>query len=304
MKKFSIIVVVLLACLWGLFNHNEQFIEAAAPQVKDIPKDVHCELCNMVVYQKKHKMGIFSAQAIGKNGEKYHYDDIGCLLYDEVKNKTKNKKYVLAYNTKKWIDAEKAIYVKSTLKSPMNWGYIYFATKKEANTYIAKNKTAKIVQLSVIKEEATKKYKKQFGTKPSVPKPTPINNLKNDVPNNTSCEFCNMVVYTKKSEFGVFSAKALKKNGKVAYYDDISCLLYAEAKNREKNEKYVRDYTTLTWTKAEKATYVKTELHSPMDDGYLYFAKALDAKKYVAKNKGTKIVPYNTVRNESIQRYQ
>ncbi|WP_053482914.1 nitrous oxide reductase accessory protein NosL [Lysinibacillus sp. FJAT-14745] len=128
--------------------------------------------------------------------------------------------------------------------------------------------------------------------------------LEQDVPDNTNCAFCNMVVYQKKDKMGVFAAQAIKKKGKVVYYDDIGCLLYDEEKSKTKNKKYVRDYKTLKWVQAEKATYVKTSLASPMDDGYIYFEKETDAKKYIAKHSGTKIVPFKTVRKESIEKYQ
>ena len=124
------------------------------------------------------------------------------------------------------------------------------------------------------------------------------------MPKNTDCAFCNMVVYQQNIPLGVFSAQAIKKNGKVVYYDDISCLLYDEVKNRETNKKYLRDYKTLNWVQTEKATYVKTSLTSPMDDGYIYFAKADEAKNYIAKHSSTKIVPFQTVQKESIQKYQ
>ncbi len=128
--------------------------------------------------------------------------------------------------------------------------------------------------------------------------------LEKDVPDNTNCAFCNMVVYQKKDKMGVFSAQAIKKKGKVVYYDDIGCLLYDEVKNKTTNKKYVRDYKTLKWVQAEKATYVKTSLVSPMDDGYIYFAKAADAKDYVENHSGTKIVPFKTVQKESVEKYQ
>ncbi len=128
--------------------------------------------------------------------------------------------------------------------------------------------------------------------------------LEKDVPDNTNCAFCNMVVYQKKDKMGVFSAQAIKKKGKVVYYDDIGCLLYDEVKNKTTNKKYVRDYKTLKWVQAEKATYVKTSLVSPMDDGYIYFAKAAAAKDYVENHSGTKIVPFKTVQKESVEKYQ
>lgn len=140
-------------------------VEAAVSSLKkDVPKNSKCALCNMAVYQKNYKMGVFSAQAIKKNGKVVYYDDIGCLLYDEVKNKTTNKKYVRDYKTLKWIKAENATYVKTNLYSPMGWGYVYFASKSEANKYIAKHKKFKIVKLSTIKKSAINRYKGQFSS--------------------------------------------------------------------------------------------------------------------------------------------
>lgn len=128
--------------------------------------------------------------------------------------------------------------------------------------------------------------------------------LEKDVPNNTNCAFCNMVVYQKKDKMGVFSGQAIKKKGKVVYYDDIGCLLYDEVKNKATYKKYVRDFNTLKWVQAEKATYVRTTLASPMDDGFICFAKASDAKAYVAKHSDTEIVSFKTVQKESIEKYQ
>lgn len=128
--------------------------------------------------------------------------------------------------------------------------------------------------------------------------------LEKDVPKNTDCAFCNMVVYQKKDKMGVFSGQAIKKDGKVVYYDDIGCLLYDEVKNKTTNKKYVRDYETLKWIKAENATYVKTTLASPMDDGYIFFNKVSDAKAYVKKHTDSKIVSYKKVRQEMIEKYE
>lgn len=317
MKKLIVVVgVILLTILTsGLIdNKHKQHVDAAVSSLgKDVPKHTNCALCNMIVYQKKQKMGVFSAQAIKKNGKVVYYDDIGCLLYDEVRNKTKNKKYVRDYKTLKWTKVEKVTYVKTNLSSPMGWGYLYFAKKSEAKKYIAKNKKCKIVKLSKIKSEATKRYKNQFKkTATTVPSSnettlsdnTVASSLKKDVPNNTDCAFCNMVVYQQNVSLGVFAAQAIKQSGKVVYYDDISCLLYDEVKQGEMNKKYVRDYKTLNWIQAENATYVKTLLTSPMDDGYIYFALVADANKYIAEHPGTKVVPFQTVKKECIQNYQ
>lgn len=310
MKKllFLLLVVISMYGVSAVVFAEKSIIEAAAPTIqKDIPKNTHCEVCNMVVYRKSDKMGKFSAKAITTKGKTLYYDDIGCLVFDETRSKAKHTKYVRDYHSSKWISVDSAIIVKSNLKSPMNWGYIYFSTQKQANSYLAKNKKAKIVALSTIKKEATKRYEKQFAEKKTTKKTSTTSakkSLAQDVPNHTDCAFCNMVVYKKNSPFGKFSAQAIQQNGKVRYYDDISCLLYDEVKAKATNAKYVRDFTTMNWIVADKATYVKTTLQSPMDDGYVFFAKAEDAKKYVAKNKGTKIVPFQTVKKQAIQRYE
>lgn len=170
MKKLLLFVsgIILLSIIsvGAIDNkHHQVDVEAATSSLKkDVPKHSKCALCNMVVYQKKSKMGVFSSQAIKKNGKVVYYDDIGCLLYDEVKHKTKNKKYVRDYKTLKWIKAEKATYVKTNLRSPMGWGYISFASKSQAKKYVAKHKTSKIVKLSTIRKKAINRYKGQFSS--------------------------------------------------------------------------------------------------------------------------------------------
>lgn len=54
---------------------------------------------------------------------------------------------------------------------------------------------------------------------------------------NTICEMCNMKVYMKDHEMGVFSTQAIKEDGTIAFYDDIGCLLNAEVANEEKKRK-------------------------------------------------------------------
>ena len=76
-------------------NKHKMNAEAAESSLeRDVPDNTNCAFCNIAVYQKKIKWVFFSAQSIKKKGKVVYYDDIGCLLYDEVKNKTTNKKYV------------------------------------------------------------------------------------------------------------------------------------------------------------------------------------------------------------------
>ncbi len=118
----------------------------------------------------------------------------------------------------------------------------------------------------------------------------------------TVCAMCNMKVYTKDHEMGVFSAQAIKADGSVVFYDDIGCLLNAEFANVEVNEKFVRDYNTLNWFNVEQAYIVKTTLKSPMNWGYIFFKYEDDANKYIAENEGSELTSYTKVRQEALER--
>ena len=118
----------------------------------------------------------------------------------------------------------------------------------------------------------------------------------------TVCAMCNMKVYTKDHEMGVFSAQAIKADGSIVFYDDIGCLLNAEFANVEVNEKFVRDYNTLNWFNVEQAYIVKTTLKSPMNWGYIFFKYEDDANKYIAENEGSELTSYTKVRQEALER--
>lgn len=120
-----------------------------------------CHMCNMKVYTRDHEQGVFSAQAIREDGELVFYDDIGCLLNDEYANNVVNEKFVRDYTTLNWFDVEQAYVVKTDLKSPMNWGYIFFKNEEQANDYITQNEGAKLTELQQVRDEAIERYKKK-----------------------------------------------------------------------------------------------------------------------------------------------
>lgn len=124
-------------------------------------EDTHCAICNMKVYTKDHEMGVFSAQAIRPDGSTAFYDDIGCLLNDEYINNVENEKFVRDFNTLEWVKVEEATVVKTDLKSPMNWGYIFFKSEEDAEAYVEEHDVAKITPLSQVREEAIERYKKK-----------------------------------------------------------------------------------------------------------------------------------------------
>jgi copper chaperone NosL len=124
-----------------------------------------CEMCNMKVYLKDEEMGEFSTQAIKEDGTIAFYDDIGCLVNAEVANNEKNEKFVRDFNTKDWVKVDDATIVKTDLKSPMNWGYVYFNDKADADKYIADNPTAHVEELQKIKDDALERRNKKMKEK-------------------------------------------------------------------------------------------------------------------------------------------
>lgn len=128
-------------------------------RLQEPTEDTVCVICNMKVYTKDHEQGVFSAQAVREDGSVVFYDDIGCLLNDEYVNGTKNEKFVRDYNTLNWFNVDEAIVVKTDLKSPMNWGYIYFKYQEDADAYIAEHPHAAVTPLDQVREEGIERHK-------------------------------------------------------------------------------------------------------------------------------------------------
>lgn len=138
---------------------------AVDPRLQEPTEDTVCEMCNMVVYQKDHEMGKFSAQAIKADGSIAFYDDIGCLLNAELAHNETNEKFVRDFNTLEWVLVDNATIVKTDLKTPMNWGYAFFKEEADAQKFIDENEGYKVVELETVKQEAKErreaKLKKQ-----------------------------------------------------------------------------------------------------------------------------------------------
>ncbi|MCS1384468.1 nitrous oxide reductase accessory protein NosL [Lysinibacillus sphaericus] len=143
-------------------DESVQVASLVDSRLQEPQEDTVCEMCNMKVYMKDHEMGVFSAQAIKADGTIAFYDDIGCLVNAEVANNEKNDKFVRDYNTKDWAKVEDVAIVKTDLKSPMNWGYIYFINKADADKYLAENPKAHVEELQKIKDDALERRKKKM----------------------------------------------------------------------------------------------------------------------------------------------
>lgn len=131
-------------------------------RLQEPAEDTTCFMCNMKVYTKDHEQGVFSAQAVRENGEVVFYDDIGCLLNDEYVNKVENEKFVRDYHTLNWFNVEEAVAVKTDMKSPMNWGYIFFKFEEDAKDYIAENEGAALATIDEIRTQAIERHQKKM----------------------------------------------------------------------------------------------------------------------------------------------
>lgn len=130
-------------------------------KLEEPTEDTICEVCNMKVYVKDHEMGMFSAQAIKADGSNAFYDDIGCLLNAELMFDEENTKFVRDFNTKDWVQVDDATILKTDLKSPMNWGYISFADKADAEKYMADHEGSEVIELATVQAEAKERYEKK-----------------------------------------------------------------------------------------------------------------------------------------------
>ena len=107
--------------------------------LKEPDEDTICAYCDMTVYMRDHEMGMFSTQAITKNGENLFFDDAGCMLnYARMEN-LEYDQFVRDYNTLDWVKAEDAVLVKADMKTPMNYGYLFFKDEASANEYVEDN---------------------------------------------------------------------------------------------------------------------------------------------------------------------
>lgn len=130
-------------------------------RLQEPTEDTTCFMCNMKVYTRDHEQGIFSAQAVRQDGSTVFYDDIGCLLNDEYVHNVKNEKFVRDYHTLNWFNVDEAFVVKTDMKSPMNWGYIFFKFEKDAKSYIAENSNAIMASIDQVREEAIERHQKK-----------------------------------------------------------------------------------------------------------------------------------------------
>ncbi|MEL3971718.1 nitrous oxide reductase accessory protein NosL [Rossellomorea oryzaecorticis] len=126
--------------------------------------DTVCAYCNMKVHTSDSDFGVFSAQAVKEDGSNVFFDDIGCMLNQERVDETVYaEKYVRDYETEEWIPLDDAHIVKAEIKTPMNYGYAFFAKKEEAEAFIGEqDDKASFAALDTIDEVASHRHMKKM----------------------------------------------------------------------------------------------------------------------------------------------
>ncbi|WP_083566467.1 nitrous oxide reductase accessory protein NosL [Domibacillus mangrovi] len=135
--KNKILALVTLAIV--LVGCSEQSYEP-----KEInPETAICKICNMSITEMD-----FAGQIIFKNGDHDVYDDLGCLV-EYILESGEDKigaAYIKDAQDHTWIDVKEATYVyASDIWTPMNYGVLAFASKEQANQYLADQGTGKLL---------------------------------------------------------------------------------------------------------------------------------------------------------------
>jgi len=131
-------------------------------------EDTVCAFCNMVVYEKDHEMGVFSAQGVTKDGEYVFFDDSGCMLnYERQQEEKLAKKWVRDYVTSNWVEADKAVVVKADITTPMKYGYAFFETEGAADGFISESSNLNPIEANweTIDTVANERYQKKMQMK-------------------------------------------------------------------------------------------------------------------------------------------
>ncbi len=98
-----------------------------------------CARCKMTISQPR-----YAAQIVEKDGTSYKFDDIGCMVIfarqHQLTRAAGAKMYVMDYAATDWLDAERAVFVKSdAIDSPMASGLAAFRDQSTAQKSVVGN---------------------------------------------------------------------------------------------------------------------------------------------------------------------
>ena len=118
MKKFDTLSIIFFV-FFLLFSGCEKKDFTKSPPIMHWDRDM-CERCKMAISERK-----YAVIGIGEDGRVYKFDDIGCLILWQKKEKKglKFKKiWITDAKTGEWIDAKKAFYSTTNI-TPMGYGF-------------------------------------------------------------------------------------------------------------------------------------------------------------------------------------
>ncbi len=115
-----------------------------------------CAHCKMAISQPR-----YAAQIVDKDGTAYKFDDIGCMTNFARQRKlappSGAKIYVIDYASAEWLDAEKAVFVRSeAIDSPMASGLAGFRDASAAQSF-TKSNPGQILTLKDVMESDSKR---------------------------------------------------------------------------------------------------------------------------------------------------
>jgi hypothetical protein len=127
-----IIIVAIIAILFLSLAKKENMVATIEGNLdkkalKIIPNHYHDTECAMTITTQNH-----ACQAISPSGKTWFFDDIGCLVkwLEKADFKDKAVLWTHAEDTKEWIDARKAWYVRDD-QTPMHYGFGARENKKD-----------------------------------------------------------------------------------------------------------------------------------------------------------------------------
>ncbi|MFX3623670.1 MAG: nitrous oxide reductase accessory protein NosL [Ectobacillus sp.] len=129
MKQKLVIFSILTVILFAVTGCAKEAAKAVAVD----EKNDKCAVCNMAVMDNQ-----FATEVILENGKALKFDDIGCMYtwMDENKDEKTKAKFVRDYNTKEWIELEKASFVyDKSINTPMAYNVISFKNKQDAEAF-------------------------------------------------------------------------------------------------------------------------------------------------------------------------
>ena len=98
----------------------------------DIEDGDMCAYCRMAISDKR-----FAAEIIDTDEAVHKFDDIGCMLRFRSASGEKGNEagvFVVDNQTKQWLRAQDAFFVRSSIKTPMSSGIVAFSTAAKAGT--------------------------------------------------------------------------------------------------------------------------------------------------------------------------